>query len=113
MMAGYYASKAFVVSFSRSLARELAGSGVSATALSPGPTESSFEGRSGAGRAKLYKYVPQMTAEAVARAGYAGLMRGSSVVIPGFLAKVLAIAGELPPRSIAAAVNRLLLEEAR
>ena len=111
-MAGYYASKAFVVSFSRSVASEVRGSGVTVTALSPGPTESSFEERSGANRSNLYKYVPSLGAEAVARAGYEGMKRGSAVVIPGMLAKLLAIAGELPPRAIAAAVNRFLLREA-
>jgi hypothetical protein len=111
-MAGYYASKAFVVSFSRSIARELRGSGVTVTALSPGPTESSFEERSGANRSNLYKYVPSMTAEAVARAGYDGMKRGSAVVIPGMLSKLLAIVAGLPPRSIGVAVNRFLLQEA-
>jgi uncharacterized protein len=110
-MAGYYASKAFVVSFSRSLARELAGSGVSITVLAPGPTASSFEERSGAARTNLYRFLPSMTAADVARAGYEGMKRQSQVVIPGLLAKLLAFAGELPPRSIATHVNRLLLEE--
>ena len=56
-MAAYYASKAYVVSFSKGLARELKGSGVSVTALCPGPTDSSFEERSGAGRTILYKHL--------------------------------------------------------
>jgi len=112
-MAGYYASKAFVVSFSGSLARELAGTGVSVTALSPGPTETSFERNSGANRSNLFRFVPTMTAEAVAAAGYRGMKRQSAVVIPGFVAKALAIGGRLPPRFVAAALNRFLLQEAR
>ena len=111
-MAAYYASKAYVVSFSKGLARELKGSGVSVTALCPGPTDSSFEERSGAGRTILYKHLPKMTAAAVARAGYEGMRRQSTVVIPGLLPKILAFAGELPPRRIAVEVNRLLLREA-
>ena len=54
-MAAYYASKAYVLSFSKGLARELKGTGVSVTALCPGPTKSSFEERSGADRTILYK----------------------------------------------------------
>lgn len=109
--AGYYASKAYVLSFSKSLAREVAGTGVSVTALCPGLTSSSFEERSGAGRTLLYRWLPKMSAAEVARAGYAGLKRGRAVVLPGALTKLLAFAGELPPRRIAVEVNRLLLLE--
>jgi uncharacterized protein len=111
-MAAYYASKAYVLSLSKGLARELRGTGVSVTALCPGPTKSSFEERSGADRTILYKFMPKMTAAAVARAGYEGMKRQSTVVLPGVMSKIVAFAGELPPRRIAVEVNRLLLEEA-
>ena len=107
-MAAYYATKAYVLSFSKGLARELDGSGVSVTVLCPGPTETSFDDRSGSNVNILYKRLPKMTAAAVARAGYRGLKRQSMVVIPGVMTKVLALAGELPPRRIALEVNRLL-----
>jgi short-subunit dehydrogenase len=110
-MAAYYASKAYVMSFSKGVARELAGTGVSVTVLSPGLTESAFEERSGAGRTLLYRLLPKMTAAAVARAGYEGLMRQKTVVIPGLLTKILSFAGEFPPRRIGVEVNRLLLQE--
>jgi short-subunit dehydrogenase len=112
-MAGYYASKAYVTSFSKSLARELDGSGVSVTLLAPGVTESSFEERSGVGNTRLYKLGPKMTAAAVARAGYVGMKRGATVVIPGLWNKLIAFAGELPPRRIALEVNRWLLGQYR
>jgi hypothetical protein len=111
-MAAYYASKTYVLSFSKGLARELRGTGVSVTALCPGPTKSSFEERSGADRTILYKFMPKMTAAAVAHAGYEGMKRQSTVVLPGIMSKIVAFAGELPPRRIAVEVNRLLLEEA-
>lgn len=111
-MAAYYATKSYVLSFSKGLARELNGTGVSVTALCPGPTRTSFEERSGADQSVLYKRLPTMTAEAVARAGYRGMKRQSKVVIPGFMTKILALAGELPPRRIALEVNRLLLKKA-
>jgi len=48
----------------------------------------------------------------VARAAYAGMRRGRGIVIPGLMNKILAVAGELPPRRIALAVNRMLLRPA-
>jgi len=105
----YYATKAFVLSFSKSLAGELRGTGVTITTLCPGPTKTAFEAKAGATGTALYTWMPSMTAAAVARAGYRGMMRGAGVVIPGIVAKVLAVAGELPPRRIALEVNRLLL----
>jgi short-subunit dehydrogenase len=107
-MTTYYATKAYVLSFSKGLARELDGSGVSVTVLAPGPTETSFDDRAGANLNVLYKQLPKMTAAAVARAGYDGMKRQSMVVIPGLMPKALALAGELPPRRIALEVNRLL-----
>ncbi len=107
-MAAYYATKAYVLSFSKGLARELDGSGVSVTVLSPGPTETSFDDRSGADVNVLYKRLPKMSSEAVARAGYRGMKRQSMAVVPGVITKALAVAGELPPRRIALEVNRLL-----
>jgi uncharacterized protein len=108
MMAVYYATKAYVLSLSKGLARELSGSGVSVTALAPGPTATSFDDRAGSDINVLYNRLPKMSAAAVARAGYDGMMRNSMVVIPGLMTKMLAVAGELPPRRIALEVNRVL-----
>ena len=107
-MATYYATKAYVLSFSKGLALELSGSGVSVTALCPGPTDTSFDDRAGAGSDVLYKRLPKMTAAAVARAGYAGMKRQSMSVLPGLMTKALAIGGEFPPRRVALEVNNFL-----
>jgi uncharacterized protein len=105
----YYATKAYVMTFSRGLARELRGTGVTVTALCPGPVATAFAKRAGATATALYRWIPSLSAAAVARAGYRGMMRGSVAVIPGVLAKLMAFAGQLPPRRIALEVNRLLL----
>lgn len=107
-MAAYYATKAYVLSFSRGLARELRGTGVSVTVLSPGPTETAFDDRAGANVDTRYKRLAKMSAADVARAGYDGMLRQSTEVVPGLMTKVLALAGELPPRRIALEVNRLI-----
>ncbi len=109
-MSVYYATKSYVLSFSKGLAGELDGSGVSVTALSPGLTKSAFEEKAGVSGTALYRFIPQMSARAVAIAGYRGMMRGRRVVLPGLATKMLAFAGELPPRVMALEVNRLLLK---
>ena len=111
-MATYYASKAYVLSFSKGLSRELSGTGVTVTALCPSTTATSFDERSGASRSRLYSLLPKGSPESVARAGYRGMNRGARVVLPGLSSKVLAFAGELPPRRIALEVNSFLLAEA-
>src|SRR5262249_61194295 len=106
-MAAYYATKSYVLSFSKGLARELDGSGVTVTVLCPGPTDTSFDDTAGANLNVLYKRIPKMTAEAVARAGYPGVQRPSVVVSPGLMTKALAFAGGFPPRRVCPGVNRL------
>ncbi len=81
-MAVYYASKAYVLSFSEALHRELAGRGIRVTALCPGPVDTEFQVRSGMtlpGAAKMI----ELPARRVAQLGYDGLMRGRRVVIAG------------------------------
>ena len=103
-----YASKAYVLSFSKGLASELSGTGVSVTALCPGPTATSFDDRAGTMPRLVYTRLPKMTAVDVARAGYQGMKRRSAVVVPGIRMKLVALAGELPPRRSALEVNRWL-----
>ncbi|HMF93456.1 MAG TPA: SDR family oxidoreductase [Vicinamibacterales bacterium] len=109
-MAVYYATKAYVLSFSRGLARELRGTGVSVTVLAPGPTETAFDDGAGANVDVPYKRVAKMSAAAVAKAGYNGMQQEAREVVPGLMTKVLALAGELAPRPIGLEVNRLIWE---
>jgi short-subunit dehydrogenase len=85
-MAIYYATKAFVVSFSDGIGQELRSSGVTVTCLCPGYTATDFQARAGLDP-KLASTVPTMTAMAVAEDGYRGLMGGKRRVVPGALNK--------------------------
>lgn len=110
-MAVYYATKSYVLSFSRALARELRGTGITVTALCPGPVKTAFATEAGVENTRLYRWLPLMEARTAALKGYHGMQRGRAVVIPGVLSKLLAFAGELPPRLIALEVNRWLLRQ--
>ncbi len=112
-MAVYYATKSYVLDFSRAIRRELRGTGVSVTALCPGPTRTGFEEAAGAEKTRLFHWTKPMEARAAARAGYEGMQRRCGVVIPGLLNKLLAIGGALPPSAIALEINRYLLSERR
>jgi short-subunit dehydrogenase len=95
----YYATKAFVLSFSQAIDYELEPSGISVTALCPGPTESEFKARAGSQRSRLFQTFV-MGAGPVARAGYAGMMKGKQVVVPGIRNKVVPVAIRLVPRPL-------------
>jgi len=83
-MAVYYASKAYVVSFSEALAEELAGSGLPVTCLCPGYTATEFQKVAGLKKAGMLARLRPMPAETVARIGYRGLMSGRRLVVPGW-----------------------------
>ncbi|HKY60461.1 MAG TPA: SDR family NAD(P)-dependent oxidoreductase, partial [Gemmatimonadota bacterium] len=102
-MAVYYASKAYVLSFSLALSVETAGTGVTVTALCPGPSPTGFAERAGAGRSRLFGMGWFSTdPRAVAQAGYAGMRRGEPIVVPGAIHKAHDLAVRLVPRSFAA-----------
>jgi len=111
LMAVYYASKAFVLSFSEAIANELAGTGVTVTALCPGPTRSEFQGRAGIEGARVVSGLVGMAgAAAVARAGWAAMKSGRRVVVPGAMNKAGIHALRLAPRRLTTAMVRRLQE---
>ena len=83
-MAVYYASKAYVVSFSEALAEELLGSGITVTCLCPGYTATEFQKAAGIAKTGLLARLRPMRADTVARIGYRGLMAGRRLVVPGW-----------------------------
>jgi hypothetical protein len=99
-MAVYYASKAYVLSFSEALTRELKSKGVTITTLCPGPTDTDFASSAGLGKSLLYRILPPATSMAVAKAGYKAMMRGKAIEIPGFVNKLSTMSPRFTPRSI-------------
>lgn len=110
-MAVYYATKSYVLSFSRGIRRELRGSGVTVTALCPGPTRTGFEDAAGAQETRLFHWSKPMQARDVAQVGYKGMQRGCAVVVPGLLNKLLAISAGFSPSFVALEINRFLLSK--
>jgi uncharacterized protein len=108
MMAVYYATKAYVLSLSEALAEELRGTGVTVTALCPGPTTTNFQQTASMGSPRLFQVLRRMQANAVARAGYRGLFRGRRLVIPGIANLLLAWLVRCSPRRlVTASVQRM------
>ena len=110
LMAVYYATKAYVLSFSEALANELSGTGVTVTALCPGPTITEFQKTAGVEKTALFTGPLVMDAAAVARAGYRGMLRGQRLVIPGVANNVLVQALRVSPRRLATAIIRRIQE---
>ena len=110
LMSVYYATKAYVLSFSEAIGNELAGTGVDVTALCPGPTETEFQKQAGLEQTRLFTGPLVMDARAVALAGYRGMLRGKRVVVPGLMNKAMVQSLRLSPRRLVTAVARRIQE---
>lgn len=111
LMAVYYATKAYVLSFSEAIANELQGTGVTVTTLCPGPTESGFQKRADMEQSKLVSDQKIMDAETVAKIGYRGLMNNQTVVIPGLKNQLLAQSVRVTPRKMVTKIVRKMQEK--
>jgi short-subunit dehydrogenase len=98
LMAVYYASKAFVLSFSEALWKEAEGTGVHVSCLCPGPTVSKFRERAGTGKTKLARVGAPMSSASLARMGYRAFQKNQRVMITGFRNRMLARLGPFLPR---------------
>ncbi|KQN99876.1 SDR family NAD(P)-dependent oxidoreductase [Paenibacillus sp. Leaf72] len=98
MMSIYYATKAYVLSFTEALENELSGTGVTVTALCPGLTSTGFVARSGMGESKMFQSGAIMEAGQVAEEGYRGFIRGDTIIIPGARNRLMAFIPRLLPR---------------
>lgn len=97
-MAVYFASKAFVLSFTEALHQECRGTGIKVTALCPGPTATEFGEVAGVTSGDFSRY--SVDARTVVSAGLEGLERNQAVVIPGLMNKATAHATRLLPRAL-------------
>jgi short-subunit dehydrogenase len=110
LMAVYYASKAYVISFSEALANELQDTGVTVTCLCPGLTDTQFQIRAGTEKTTLFRRTRPMDAATVARDGYRALMKGKPLVISGIRNRLLMESLRISPRRLVTAVSRKFLE---
>lgn len=99
-MAIYYATKAFVLSFSEALAEELEPKGVHVSTLCPGPVPTEFQKRAGLEGTPMEKGPLVVAANTVAREAYDGLMKGKRLIIPGWANKVGVQGQRLAPRRL-------------
>jgi short-subunit dehydrogenase len=109
LMAVYYATKAYVVSFSEAIANELEGTGVTVTVLCPGPTTSGFQAAASLEASRMMD-ATMATAREVAEAGYEAVMAGKVICIPGVLNKLTAASPRFLPRRTLRKVVRAFQE---
>jgi short-subunit dehydrogenase len=110
LMAVYFATKAYVLSFSEAIANELEGTGVSITALCPGPTATQFQRTAKMENSKIAYVKTLMDTQTVALMGYQGLMENKTIVIPGIKNKILAESIRFTPRKLVTKVVRSMHE---
>ncbi len=109
LMAVYYATKAYVLSFSDAIGEELRGSGVTVTTLCPGPTRTGFQAGAAMEQSRLLR-MGLMDVGAVAQAGYTGMIAGKSIVIPGPTNWLGAQLPRFTPRSLTTRLIRQMQE---
>ncbi|MGI9372118.1 MAG: SDR family NAD(P)-dependent oxidoreductase [Hyphomicrobiales bacterium] len=107
-MAVYYATKAYVLSFTEALASELDGSGVTVCAACPGPVDTGFQSRARMENALVIKTMPKEPPEDVAAAIWAGFQARKTVIVPGFSNKMLTVLVNFIPRKVLLAMIKRL-----
>jgi len=110
LMAVYYASKAYVVSFSEAINNEARDFGVTVTCLCPGPTRTEFHHRAGLS-ASIFEGGLSMTAKQVASQGYAAMKAGKPLIVTGRLNAAMAFLARFPPLHFTAAMARRFQEK--
>jgi len=109
-MTVYFASKAYVLSFSEALASELEGTGVFVSVLCPGPTDTSFADRAKLEKSRIFKG-KKLSAEFVAKKAYEGLMNNQIIIIPSLKDKLMIQGIRLLPRNAVTKLVRRLQDK--
>lgn len=110
LMAVYYATKAYVLSFSQALAEELRDTGVTVTVLCPGPTATDFAASAEVGNSRLFSAFGLAQPDDVAEFGVAAMMHGRRIAIPGIRNKIVAQSSRFAPRAIVTKLSRMAQE---
>ncbi len=110
LMAVYYATKAYVISFSEAIANEVKDSGVTMTCFCPGATETGFAKRAGNDKTRVFTNPGVMTAEQVALDGYRAVMEGKTLAISGARNWLVAQSTRFAPRKMVTAISRWVSE---
>lgn len=110
-MSIYFATKAFVLSFSEAIANELMETGVTVTVLCPGATDTGFKAAASLDNSNLFKGTGIATSKEVAEFGYNSMMKGKTVVIHGFVNSLMSQSVRFSPRKLVTAIARLMLKE--
>lgn len=108
-MSVYFATKAFVLSFSEAIANEVKGTGVTVTALCPGATATGFKTAASLDNSNLFKG-SIATSKSVAEYGYNSMMKGKTVVIHGLINKLMAFSVRFAPRNIVTAIAKMKMK---
>ena len=110
-MSVYFATKAYVLSFSEALAEEIKHTGITITTLCPGPTRTGFEKESKTEAAGLFAGPNVMTAVEVASYGYRAMLKGQRIAIPGIQNKILATLAKISPSFLSTKITGYLIRK--
>ena len=111
LMAVYYATKAYVISFSEAIANELRNTGVTVTCFCPGATHTGFAKRAGTEKSRLFKQLGAMSAEKVALDGFRAVMESRTLAISGVHNWLVAESTRFVPRKMVTAISRWVAEK--
>lgn len=113
LMAVYYATKAYVISFSEAIANEVKSTGVTVTCFCPGATRTNFAKRAGNDKTRIFKRAGVMPADKVALDGYRAVMEGRTLAISGMQNWLTAQSTRFAPRNLVTAISRWVSESGK